>query len=204
MQRAEPGAAADRARDGRGVWVVLPTYNEADNLGPIAAAILAALPASTLLIVDDGSPDGTGAIADALADTDLRIRVRHRPAKQGLGRAYLDGFGVALAGGADVVVQMDADWSHDPETLPALVGPVLDGEADLVIGSRYVAGGGVLDWGLGRRIISRGGSQFARVVLRLRPHDLTGGFKAWRATTLAAIPFDGVHAGGYVFQIEMT
>jgi len=204
MQRAEPGAAADGARDGRGVWVVLPTYNEADNLGPIAAAILAALPASTLLIVDDGSPDGTGAIADALADTDLRIRVRHRPAKQGLGRAYLDGFGVALAGGADVVVQMDADWSHDPETLPALVGPVLDGEADLVIGSRYVAGGGVLDWGLGRRIISRGGSQFARVVLRLRPHDLTGGFKAWLAATLAAIPFDGVHAGGYLFQIEMT
>ena len=190
--------------DGSGVWVVLPTYNEAENVGPIAAAILAALPGATLLIVDDGSPDGTGAIADALAATDLRIRVRHRVAKQGLGRAYLDGFGVALAGGAEIVVQMDADWSHDPATLPALVRPVVDGDADLVIGSRYVRGGGVVDWGLGRRIISRGGSQFARVVLALRPHDLTGGFKAWRATTLAAIPFDGIHAGGYVFQIEMT
>jgi dolichol-phosphate mannosyltransferase len=193
-----------RQPDGSSVWVVLPTYNEAENVGPIAAAILAALPGATLLIVDDGSPDGTGAIADALAATDRRIRVRHRAAKQGLGRAYLDGFGVALAGGAEIVVQMDADWSHDPATLPALVRPVVDGDADLVIGSRYVRGGGVVDWGLGRRIISRGGSTFARVVLALRPHDLTGGFKAWRATTLEAIPFDGVHAGGYVFQIEMT
>jgi dolichol-phosphate mannosyltransferase len=199
-------AVATDARQpgGSGVWVVLPTYNEAENVGPIAAAILAALPGATLLIVDDGSPDGTGAIADALAATDRRIRVRHRAAKQGLGRAYLDGFGVALAGGAEIVVQMDADWSHDPATLPALVRPVLDGDADLVIGSRYVRGGGVVDWGFGRRIISRGGSTFARVVLALRPHDLTGGFKAWRATTLEAIPFDGVHAGGYVFQIEMT
>jgi dolichol-phosphate mannosyltransferase len=193
-----------RQPDGSSVWVVLPTYNEAENVGPIAAAILAALPGATLLIVDDGSPDGTGAIADALAAADPRIRVRHRAARQGLGRAYLDGFGVALAGGAEIVVQMDADWSHDPATLPALVRPVVDGDADLVIGSRYVRGGGVVDWGLGRRIISRGGSTFARVVLGLRPHDLTGGFKAWRATTLEAIPFDGVHAGGYVFQIEMT
>jgi dolichol-phosphate mannosyltransferase len=124
--------------------------------------------------------------------------------KQGLGRAYLDGFGVALAGGAAVIVQMDADFSHDPATLPALVGPVIADEADLVIGSRYTAGGGVEDWGLARRIISRGGSLFARIVLDLSPNDLTGGFKAWRSTTLAAVPFEGVHAGGYVFQIEMT
>lgn len=189
---------------GAGTWVVLPTYDEADNIGPISAAILAALPGATLLVVDDGSPDGTGRLADELAAADPRIRVRHRAAKQGLGRAYLDGFGVALEGGASVVVQMDADFSHDPATLPALIGPVVAGEADLVVGSRYVAGGGVVDWGIVRRVISRGGSLFARTVLGLGPHDLTGGFKAWRATTLRSIPFDGVHAGGYVFQIEMT
>jgi len=188
----------------QGVWVILPTYDEAENIGPISAAILEALPDATLLVVDDGSPDGTGDLADGLAIADPRIRVRHRTAKQGLGRAYLDGFGVALAGGATVVVQMDADFSHDPATLPSLVGPVIDDTADLVIGSRYTAGGGVVDWGLGRRLISRGGSLFARIVLSLKPNDLTGGFKAWRASTLQAVPFDGVHAGGYVFQIEMT
>ncbi len=186
------------------VWVILPTYDEADNICPISAAILEALPEATLLVVDDGSPDGTGHLADGLAATDPRVRVRHRTAKQGLGRAYLDGFGLALAGGATIVVQMDADFSHDPTTLPALVGPVAAGEADLVIGSRYAGGGGVEDWGLGRRLISRGGSLFARIVLDLSPNDLTGGFKAWRAETLAAVPFGGVHAGGYVFQIEMT
>jgi dolichol-phosphate mannosyltransferase len=189
---------------GSGTWVVLPTYDEADNIRPISEAILAALPGATLLVVDDDSPDGTGRIADELAAADGRIRVRHRAAKQGLGRAYLDGFRIALESGASVVVQMDADFSHDPAVLPALIGPVVDGSADLVIGSRYTAGGGVLDWGLGRRLISRGGSLFARTVLGLGPHDLTGGFKAWRAETLAAVPFDGVHAGGYVFQIEMT
>lgn len=188
----------------QGVWVILPTYDEAENIGPISAAILEALPEATLLVVDDGSPDGTGQLADALAAADPRVRVRHRSAKQGLGRAYLDGFGRALDGGATVVVQMDADFSHDPAVLPDLIGPVVAGEADLVIGSRYTAGGGVVDWGFGRRLISRGGSLFARTVLRLSPNDLTGGFKAWRAETLAAVPFDGVHAGGYVFQIEMT
>ena len=185
-------------------WVVLPTYNEAENLEPISTAILGSLPAATLLVVDDGSPDGTGQLADGLAGADARIRVLHRPAKQGLGRAYLDGFRVALAGGAEIVVQMDADWSHDPATLPSLIAPIVDDDADLVIGSRYTKGGGVVDWGLGRRLISRGGSIFARIVLALGPHDLTGGFKAWRAATLASIPFAGVHAGGYVFQIEMT
>jgi dolichol-phosphate mannosyltransferase len=197
-------ASIGGATEGRGTWIVLPTYNEADNVGPIAAAILAALPAVTLLVVDDGSPDGTGELADGLAAADPRVRVRHRPAKQGLGRAYLDGFRVALEGGATVIVQMDADFSHDPATLPSLIAPVVDDAADLVIGSRYTPGGGVVDWGVGRRVVSRGGSMFARTVLRLRPHDLTGGFKAWRATTLAGLPFDGIHAGGYVFQIEMT
>jgi dolichol-phosphate mannosyltransferase len=189
---------------GAGTWVVLPTYNEAENLPVIAAAILAALPAATLLVVDDSSPDGTGDLADGLAAADPRVRVRHRPGKAGLGRAYLDGFRVALAAGAESVVQMDADFSHDPAVLPDLVAPVVAGTADLVIGSRYVKGGGVVDWGIGRKIISRGGSLFARIVLGLPVHDLTGGFKAWRGTTLAAIPFSGVHAGGYVFQIEMT
>jgi dolichol-phosphate mannosyltransferase len=198
-------AAADATETlGAGVWVVLPTYNEAENIGPISAAILVALPAASLLVVDDNSPDGTGGRANELAAGDPRIRVLHRPAKQGLGRAYLDGFSKALGAGATTVVQMDADFSHDPATLPALVEPIASDAADLVIGSRYARGGGVVDWGLGRRIVSRGGSLFARTVLALGPHDLTGGFKAWRATTLAAVPFDGVHAGGYVFQIEMT
>jgi dolichol-phosphate mannosyltransferase len=189
---------------GAGTWVVLPTYDEAENLPGIAAAILQNLPAATLLVVDDGSPDGTGELADRMAADDPRIRVRHRPAKAGLGRAYLDGFRVALDGGATSVIQMDADWSHDPAVLPSLLAPITDGEADLVIGSRYVKGGRVLDWGIGRRLVSRGGSLFARTVLGLKPHDLTGGFKAWRAGALGSIPFDGVHAGGYVFQIEMT
>ncbi|HET7726082.1 MAG TPA: polyprenol monophosphomannose synthase [Candidatus Limnocylindrales bacterium] len=187
-----------------GTWVVLPTYDEAENLPGISEAILAALPASTLLVVDDASPDGTGEVADRLAAANPRIRVLHRPGKQGLGRAYLDGFRMALEGGAITVVQMDADWSHDPAALPSLVAPIERDEADLVIGSRYTRGGRVEDWGLGRRLISRGGSLFAKVVLGLGPSDLTGGFKAWRAATLAAVPFAGVRAGGYVFQIEMT
>ena len=189
---------------GAGTWVVLPTYDEADNVGPITAAILLALPDTHILVVDDDSPDGTGRIADELAARDPRISVRHRAAKQGLGRAYLDGFAIALERGASVVVQMDADFSHDPAVLPALIAPIENGSADLVIGSRYTEGGGVVDWGVGRRVISRGGSLFARTVLGLGLNDLTGGFKAWRGSTLASVPFDGVHAGGYVFQIEMT
>jgi dolichol-phosphate mannosyltransferase len=182
---------------------VLPTYEEAENLAAIATAILEALPGAMLLVVDDASPDGTGELADSLAARDPRVRVLHRPGKAGLGRAYLAGFRAALDGGAAAVVQMDADWSHDPAALPALLAP-LGREADLVIGSRYVPGGGVVDWGLGRRVVSRGGSTFARLVLGLPARDLTGGFKAWRGTVLGAIDFAGVHAGGYVFQIEMT
>ena len=199
---ASPVAGAGLPRPG--IWVIVPTYNEADNVGPITAAILDALPAATVLVVDDDSPDGTGRMAEALAAAEPRIQVLHRVAKQGLGRAYLDGFAIALAGGAETVVQMDADFSHDPASLPGLVAPILDGSMDLVIGSRYTRGGGVVDWGVGRRMVSRGGSLFARIVLGLGPRDLTGGFKAWQASTLAAVPFAGVHAGGYVFQIEMT
>jgi dolichol-phosphate mannosyltransferase len=189
---------------GTGAWVILPTYNEAENLVEIAAAILAALPAATLLVVDDGSPDGTGEIADGLAAADPRVRVLHRAAKAGRGRAYLAGFRVALDGGAERVIQMDADWSHDPTATPSLLAPLVAGTADLVIGSRYTPGGQVVDWGIFRRVVSRGGSLFARVVLGLPANDLTGGFKAWRAATLAAVDFGGVHAGGYVFQVEMT
>jgi len=182
----------------------MPTYDEAENVATATAAVLAIVPEATLLVVDDNSPDGTGAIADDLATHDPRIRVRHRALKMGLGPAYLDGFQVALDGGAGIICQIDADGSHDPAALPSLIGPIERNEADLVIGSRYVGGGRVEDWGLGRRLISRMGSLFARTVLRLRPHDLTGGFKAWRASTLRAIPFGNVHAGGYVFMIEMT
>jgi dolichol-phosphate mannosyltransferase len=199
------------ARPYADLWVVMPTYDEADNLEGISAAVLERLPGATLLVVDDHSPDGTGLIADRLAATDPRIRVHHRPGKQGLGKAYVDGFRIALDAGAQRIVQMDADWSHDPGYLPdlmrALAGgpgaPRVDG-ADLVIGSRYVKGGGVRDWGLLRRIVSRGGSLFARTVLGLSPHDLTGAFKAWRRETLAATPWDLLHSGGYVFSIEMT
>jgi dolichol-phosphate mannosyltransferase len=185
-------------------WVVLPTYDEAENLEPISVAILAALPDATLFVVDDASPDGTGELAEHLAAADPRVRVRHRAGKAGLGKAYADAFPIAIAAGAGIVVQMDADFSHDPAVLPSIVGPIARGEADLVIGSRYVSGGGVRDWSLARRVVSRGGSLFARIVLGLSAHDLTGGFKAWRASTLGAIRFDAVHAGGYVFQIETT
>ncbi len=192
-------------------WVVLPTYDEIDNLEGIAHAILERLPGATLLVVDDSSPDGTGELADRLAGEEPRIRVLHRAGKEGLGKAYVDGFRVALDAGARRIVQMDADWSHSPDYLPALVdalhggldAPRPDG-ADLAIGSRYVRGGGVVDWGIGRRIISRGGSTFARLVLWLSPHDLTGGFKAWRREALEIIDRDRLHSGGYVFQIEMT
>jgi dolichol-phosphate mannosyltransferase len=201
----EPASPSDpEAPAGSGAWVVLPTYNEAENVGEIAAAILVALPAATLLVVDDGSPDGTGRIADELAAADPRVHVLHRAAKAGLGRAYLAGFRIALDGGAEWIIQMDADWSHDPAATPGLLAPLEAGAADLVIGSRYTKGGRVVDWGIARRLVSRGGSIFARIVLRLPAGDLTGGFKAWRGATLAEVDFEGVHAGGYVFQVEMT
>ena len=186
------------------LWVVLPTYNEAENLEPISRAILAAVPQATLLVVDDASPDGTGGLADELAAADPRIQVLHRPGKEGLGPAYRQGFRVALDGGASIVVQMDADFSHDPATLPDLIKPIVDGVADMVIGSRYTRGGRVLDWGLGRRVISRGGSVFARTVLGLPVQDLTGGFKAWRSDTLAAVSGGEVRAGARVVEIPVT
>jgi len=200
-QQASP--ASDSHTPYAGAWVVLPTYNESQNLPGISRAILDSLPGARLLVVDDASPDGTGQLAEELAAADPDIEVLHRRGKEGLGKAYIDGFASVLGRGADRIVQMDADWSHSPDYLPAMLA-ALDGGADLVIGSRYTRGGGVRDWGLLRRIISRGGSTFARIVLRLTPHDLTGGFKAWRRAALETIDWSRVHSGGYVFQIETT
>jgi dolichol-phosphate mannosyltransferase len=185
------------------VWLVLPTYNEADNLEAIAGAALERLPAERrLLIVDDSSPDGTGEIADRLAAADPDVEVLHRAAKQGLGPAYVAGFRRALDGGARVIAQMDADFSHDPADLPRLLGALAD--ADVVLGSRYVAGGGVAEWGPGRRLISRGGSAYARTMLGVGIGDLTGGFKAFRREVLEAIDLDSIPSLGYAFQIETT
>jgi dolichol-phosphate mannosyltransferase len=189
-------------------WVILPTYNEAENLEPLVAAVLAALERAPVephvLVVDDDSPDGTGALADRLAAGDPRIHVRHNGPKRGLGRAYLAGFREALAGGADLLVEMDCDFSHDPADLPRLLAPVLDAAADVALGSRYVAGGAIEDWGPARRAISAQGSRYARFVLGVDVRDLTGGFKCFSAEVLRAIDLDGVRANGYVFQIEMT
>jgi dolichol-phosphate mannosyltransferase len=185
------------------VWLVLPTYNEAENLEAIVAAAREQLPdGSRILIVDDSSPDGTGEIADRLAADDDRIGVLHRPTKDGLGRAYVEGFRVALAGGADLIVQMDADFSHDPADLPRLIEAATS--ADLVLGSRYVSGGGVEDWGPLRRLISRGGSFYARTVLDLHVRDLTGGFKVFHRVLLERLDLDSISASGYTFQVETT
>jgi dolichol-phosphate mannosyltransferase len=185
-------------------WLVLPTYNEAGNLSAVVAASLAQLPDDArLLIVDDASPDGTGQLADRLASEHPgRVEVLHRPLKRGLGPAYIAGFRRALSAGAGLVLEMDADFSHDPADLPRLLAA--SERADLVIGSRYVAGGGVEAWSSSRRLLSRGGSAYARRVLGLGVHDLTGGFKCFRREVLEAIDLDGVDSKGYAFQVEMT
>ncbi|HEX2194700.1 MAG TPA: polyprenol monophosphomannose synthase [Candidatus Limnocylindria bacterium] len=189
---------------GRGVWVVLPTYNERDNLEPMAAAILRSLPSSRVLVVDDASPDGTGTLADTLAASEPRIHVLHRACKEGLGVAYRDGFRWVLdQPDTRAVVQMDADFSHDPGDLPRLLTPLM-ANADLVLGARYVPGGDTVGWPLRRRLISQAGTLFARVVLLLPYHDLTGGFKAWRRELLEAIRLREASASGYGFQIETT
>jgi dolichol-phosphate mannosyltransferase len=184
-------------------WLVLPTYNEAENIEPFVAAVRDKLPASArVLIVDDNSPDGTGRIADRLAAEHENVEVLHRPRKEGLGPAYIAGFRHALAGGAELVLEMDSDFSHDPAYLPRLLEAAE--RADLVLGSRYVPGGGVSDWGPLRRAISRGGSAYARLVLGVEVRDLTGGFKCFRREILEAIDLDTIEARGYAFQVEMT
>lgn len=192
--------------DSRRVWVCLPTYNERENVERFVGALLAMFDSSGMhghvLVVDDGSPDGTGAIADAIAAREERVSVLHRSSKDGLGPAYRDGFRVALAAGADLIMEIDCDFSHDPRAVPSLVAATRD--ADLALGSRYVKGGGVADWGLMRRIISRGGSLYAQMILGVHVKDLTGGFKCFRREVLEALPLDEIGAAGYVFQIEMT
>jgi dolichol-phosphate mannosyltransferase len=186
------------------VWVILPTYNERENLERMAAAILAALPEASLLVVDDSSPDGTGELADTIAARDHRVAVLHRPAKEGLGVAYRDGFRWVLERpDARAVVQMDADFSHDPADLPRLLAPLM-GNADLALGTRYMSGGGTVGWPWYRKLISRGGTIFARTVLLLPYRDLTGGFKAWRRELIDAIRLRETSGSGYGFQIETT
>jgi dolichol-phosphate mannosyltransferase len=189
-----------------GAWLILPTFNEAENVEAVVRAALAQLATSgrehTVLVVDDGSPDGTGEIADRLAGEHEAVRVLHRASKQGLGRAYLAGFDLALADGAELVLEMDADFSHDPADLPRLIAAADD--ADLVLGSRYVPGGGVENWGALRRLLSRAGSVYARAFLRVPVRDLTGGFKCFNRRVLEAMDLTGVHADGYGFQIELT
>jgi dolichol-phosphate mannosyltransferase len=190
-------------------WLVLPTFNEAENLETVMGAARATLERAApggyrILVVDDGSPDGTGEIADRLAGAHPEVRVLHRSEREGLGPAYLAGFAHALDHGAGFVFEMDADLSHDPADLARLLAAVRDGGADLALGSRYVPGGGVTDWGLLRRLISRGGSWYARRVLGLRVRDLTGGFKCFRRAVLEGIDLDSVQAHGYAFQVELT
>jgi len=189
-----------------GAWLVFPTYNEAENVEAIVRAALPHL-ASTgidhrVLVVDDGSPDGTGDLADRLAAEIEAVHVLHRPRKEGIGPAYLAGFAHAMANGADLLLEMDADFSHDPADLPRLIEAA--DRADLVLGSRYVPGGRVTDWGLGRRLISRGGSLYAQILLGVPIHDLTGGFKCFRREVLERLDLAAVSTDGYGFQIEMT
>jgi dolichol-phosphate mannosyltransferase len=187
-------------------WVVLPTFNEAENLEPLVRAVVAQLervaPGSRVLIVDDASPDGTGAVADRLAAELEAVEVLHRASKEGLGPAYVAGFERVLAAGADLIVEMDADFSHDPVHLPALIAAA--DEADLVIGSRYVPGGGIQDWGVVRRAVSRGGGAYARLVLGLTIHDPTAGFKCIRREVLERVDLSRLRAQGYVFQVELN
>jgi dolichol-phosphate mannosyltransferase len=185
--------------------IVIPTYNEREGLADIVRAVRQVAPAASVLIVDDNSPDGTGSLADQLAAGDSQIEVLHRSAKEGLGAAYLAAYKQALASPRAWrrIVQMDADFSHDPRDVPRLLR-ALDEGADVAIGSRYTAGGGTENWNLARKIISRGGGMYARLVLGVRIDDLTAGFKAWRAETLRALDLEAVAAHGYGFQIEMT
>lgn len=199
------------------VLIIIPTYNERDNIGLLIGQIHDALPIADVLIVDDNSPDGTGKLVDEMALKDPRLRVLHRTGKLGLGTAYLTGFKYALEAGYDYIFEMDADFSHDPCYLPALLdaarGSDAEGGADLVIGSRRVYGGGTENWGLGRQIISAGGSLYARLILGFgqKPHplglpvnDLTSGFKCFRRSVLESLDLDGIHSEGYSFQIEIT
>lgn len=182
--------------------VIVPTYNERENIERIVPAIFEAVPFAEILIVDDNSPDGTGALADALAEADPRVHVLHRTGKEGLGKAYVAGFRWAIERGVyDRVHEMDADFSHPPAYLRDTLRASLD--ADVVVGSRWVPGGATENWGLARQVISRGGSLYARTILGMRVRDMTAGFVCWRTSVLASLPLDALHASGYGFQVEL-
>lgn len=183
--------------------IITPTYDERDNLERFVARVLEVAPDAHVLVVDDASPDGTGEVADAIAARDARVSVLHRPGKLGLGSAYLEGFRRALAEGYDVVVEMDADLSHDPAYLPAFFRAIERG-ADLVVGSRNMPGGGVEGWGVGRHVLSKGGSLYARTILGVPVRDLTTGFKAYTRRALEALELGAIRSNGYAFQIETT
>lgn len=183
------------------ITVVVPTYNESENLADLAVAVTAQ--GYRLTIVDDGSPDGTGQIADSLAESDPLVSVIHRSHKQGLGPAYTEAFNSLVGGDSDVIIEMDADFSHDPSDLPRLVAAIIDG-ADLAIGSRYVPGGSTPDWPLPRRLISKGGNLYARVMLGISVRDATAGFRAFRSEALERLPYQTAEASGYGFQVEMA
>lgn len=184
------------------VLVVIPTYNERENLGPIVGRLHAALPQVHALVVDDGSPDGTGDLADEMAAADERVHVMHRTEKAGLGTAYVAGFGWALENGYQVVVEMDADGSHAPEDLPRLLDAL--GDADLTLGSRYIPGGRVVNWPFRRQFLSRGANLYAKLALGARINDITGGFRAFRADVLKSLKLDTVASQGYCFQIDLA
>jgi dolichol-phosphate mannosyltransferase len=183
--------------------VCLPTYDERENIEPMVAALLERLgPDDSVLVIDDGSPDGTGEIADRLAAEEPRVVVLHRPHKEGLGPAYLAGFRQALADGAELILEMDCDFSHDPGDVPSLIAAAA--EADLVLGSRYAEGGRIENWGPLRRFVSRAGSLYAQALLSAPVHDLTGGFKCYRRQVLERIDLDAISSRGYAFQVETT
>jgi dolichol-phosphate mannosyltransferase len=182
--------------------IIIPTYNEAENLSPLLQAIFSYAPLTDVLIVDDHSPDGTGELADSLQKKDVRLHVLHRTGKLGLCTAYLAGFKFAFAQGHDVAFEMDADFSHDPRYLPAFLRAVED--ADVVIGSRYIVGGGTPNWSALRRLISGSGNIFARLMLGIPVHDCTGGFRCYRRRVLESIDLDAVQSHGYAFQVELT
>jgi dolichol-phosphate mannosyltransferase len=184
------------------VAVIIPTYNEAENVEQIVARVRQAVPVADILIADDNSPDGTGELADKLAIADEHVHVLHRLGKQGLGAAYLAGFGWALDRGYGAIVEMDADGSHDPAELPALLAALED--ADLVVGSRWVRGGTVRNWPRSRELLSRAGNAYARIMLGLSVHDATGGYRVYRASTLHDIGLHAVRSQGYCFQIDLT
>lgn len=199
MTAAGPAAAASLGR----VLVVIPTYNERENLPLILSRVRGSVPAAHVLVADDASPDGTGQAAEHLAADDDHVHVLHRPSKQGLGAAYLDAFGWGLKHGFDVLVEMDADGSHRPEDLPTLLQRLAEG-ADLVIGSRWVPGGSVVNWPFSRLLISRLGNTYVRLALSLGVRDATAGFRAFRRTALLTLGLDGVASQGYCFQVDLT